>query len=84
MQQVRDQWIPPPRAAYNYALPMMAGFLAANGIFRTYDEPFGIGPGPRNADPEVAYGIAFTSAAAEAFQQPFKDGTESEFPKIVR
>ena len=71
LQQVRDNRVPPPRAAYNYALPMAAGFLAANGIVQAYDEPFGIGPGPRNADPEVAYGTAFSSAAAEAFQQPF-------------
>ena len=71
LQQVRDQRVPPPRAAYNYALPMAAGFLAANGIARRYDEPFGIGPGPAGADPEVAYGSAFAVAAAEAFQQPF-------------
>ena len=48
-----------------------AGFLAANGIVRAYDEPFGIGAGPSDADPEVAYGVAFAIAAAEAFQQPF-------------
>ena len=71
LQQVRDQRITPPRAAYNFGLPMAAGFLAANGIAQVYDEPFGIGSGPRNADPEVAYGVAFAAAAAEAFQQPF-------------
>ena len=71
LQQVRDQRLPPPRAAYACSLPMAAGFLAANGIVRTYDEPFGIGVGPRDADPEVAYGVAFAIAAAEAFQQPF-------------
>ena len=71
LQQVRDQRVPPPRAAYNYALPLAAGFLAANGIVQAYYEPFGIGPGPQGADPEVAYGAAFASAAAEAFQQPF-------------
>ena len=71
LQQVRDQRIPPPRAAYACALPMTAGFLAANGIVQAYDEPFGIGAGPRGADPEVAYGVAFAMAAAEAFQQPF-------------
>ena len=59
LQQVRDQRIPPPRAAYAYALPMASGFLAANGILRAYEEPFGIGSGPRGADPEVAYGVAF-------------------------
>ena len=71
LQQVRDQRVTPPRAAYNYAMPMAAGFLAANGIFEAYDEPFGIGRGPCGADPEVAYGVAFAIAAAEAFQQPF-------------
>ena len=71
LQQVRDQRIPPPRAAYTCALPMTAGFLAANGIVRAYDDPFEIGVGPRGADPEVAYGVAFAMAAAEAFQQPF-------------
>ena len=71
LQQVRDQRATPPLAAYCCALPMAAGFLAANGILQAYEEPFGIGPGPRGADPEVAYGVAFASAAAEAFQQPF-------------
>ena len=71
LQQVRDQRVAPPRAAYLYALPMASGFLAANGIVRRYDEPFGIGHGPRGADSEVAYGVAFAAAAAEAFQQPF-------------
>lgn len=71
MQQVRDQRVPPPRAAYNFSLPLAAGFLAANGIEQTYDEPYGIGAGPSGADPEVAYGVAFAIAAAEAFQQPF-------------
>ena len=71
LQQVRDQRVLTPRAAYNYGLGTAAGFLAANGIVGAYDEPFGIGPGPRGADPEVAYGVAFAAAAAEAFQQPF-------------
>lgn len=71
MQQVRDQRVPPPRAAYNFSLPMAAGFLAANGIVQAYDEPFGVGTGPQGANPEIAYGVAFGYAAAEAFQQPF-------------
>ena len=71
LQQVRDQRVLTPRAAYNYGLATAAGFLAANGIVGAYDEPFGIGSGPSNADPEVAYGVAFAKAAAEAFQQPF-------------
>lgn len=32
LQQVRDQRISPPRAAYNYSVATAAGFLAANGI----------------------------------------------------
>ena len=71
LQQVRDQRVLAPRAAYNLGLATAAGFLAANGIVRAYDEPFGVGPGPDGADPEVAYGVAFAAAAAEAFQQPF-------------
>ena len=71
LQQVRDQRELGPRAAYNYALPMAAGFLAANGISQEYDEPFGVGAGPPGADPEVAYGVAFAIAATEAFQQSF-------------
>ncbi len=71
LQQTRDQRITPPRAAYNFAMPMVAGFLAANGITQTYTEPYGLGAGPSNADPEIAYAVAFSIAAAEVFQQPF-------------
>ena len=71
MQQVRDQRIAPPRAAYNFAMPLAAGFLAANSITRTYGEPYNIGWGPYDADPQVAYVAAFTTAASEVFQQPF-------------
>ena len=71
LQSVRNQRILTPRAAYCYGLTMATGFLAANGIVQAYDEPFGIGAGPREADPEVAYGVAFSVAAEEAFQQPF-------------
>ncbi len=71
LQQTRDQRIVPPRAAYNFAMPMVAGFLAANAIVKDYQEPFGVGEGPKDADPEVAYGVAFSIAAAEVFQQPF-------------
>ena len=83
MQQIRDQRVAPPRAAYNFAMPMAAGFLAANAILQEYDEPFGIGQGPANADPEVAYGVAFATAAAEVFQQPFlfeRTGFKRRFP----
>lgn len=71
LQQTRDQRVPPPRAAYNIAAPSVAGFLAANAIEGRYAEPYGIGPGPAGADPEVAYGAAFAYVAAETFQQPF-------------
>ncbi len=71
LQQVRDQRLLTPRTAYNLGLTAAAGFLAANGIVQAYDEPYGIGPGPGGADPEVAYGVAFAMAASEAFQQPF-------------
>lgn len=71
LQQVRDQRVLTPRAAYNYGLSTAAGFLAANGIVQAYGEPFGIGQGPKDADPEIAYGVAFAVAAAEAYQQPF-------------
>jgi len=71
LQQTRDQRVAPPRAAYNFAMPMAAGFLAANGILQAYDEPFGIGAGPAGADPQIAYGTAFATCAAEVFQQPF-------------
>lgn len=71
MQQVRDQRVAPPRAAYNFALPMAAGFLAANAIEQKYREPYGVGAADPDADPQVAYGVAFGIAAAEAFQQPF-------------
>lgn len=71
IQQVRDQRVAPPRAAYNFGLAMAAGFLAANAVSQTYDEPFGVGRGDPHANAEVAYGTAFGIAAAEAFQQPF-------------
>jgi hypothetical protein len=78
LQQIRDQRVTPPRAAYNLAMPMVAGFLAANGITQDYQEPYSLGKGPSNANPEIAYGIAFAVAAAEVFQQPFM-AEKSEF-----
>jgi len=71
MQQVRDQRVAPPRAAYNFAAPMVAGFAAANAIIGRYDMPYDFGEAPVGADPEVAYGVAFATAASECFQQPF-------------
>ncbi len=71
MQQVRDQRVAPPRAAYGFAPPMVAGFVAANAILGRYDTPYDFGEAPAGADPEVAYGVAFATAASECFQQPF-------------
>lgn len=71
MQQVRDQRMAPPRAAYAFAAPMVAGFLAANAIVGRYQHPYDLGPAPAGADPELAYGVAFATAASETFQQPF-------------
>ena len=71
LQQTRDQRVPPPRAAYNFAMPLTAGFLAVNSITRTYGDPFRTGYGPQGANLEVAYAAAFATAASEVFQQPF-------------
>lgn len=71
MQQVRDQRVAPPRAAYNFAGPMVAGFIAANAILGRYEDPYGFGPGPQGANAELAYGVAFATVASECFQQPF-------------
>ncbi len=83
LQQVRDQRTAPPRAAYNFAAPMIAGFVAANSIIGRYDTPYDFGEAPRGADPQVAYGTAFATAAAECFQQPFlweRTAFKSRFP----
>lgn len=81
LQQIRDQRVAPPRAAYNLAAPAVAGFLAANAIIGKYDEPYGIGRGPMAADPRVAYGVAFATAAAEMFRQPFA-GERTRFKNL--
>ncbi|MEL7188623.1 MAG: vanadium-dependent haloperoxidase [Pseudomonadota bacterium] len=83
MQQVRDQRVAPPRAAYNFAAPMVAGFVAANAIIGRYETPYDFGPAPAGADPEVAYGVAFATAASECFQQPFlweRNAFKKRFP----
>lgn len=71
LQQTRDQRVPPPRAAYNFAMPLVAGFLAVNGLTGRYHEPYGVGRGPMGADLNAAFGAAFATAASEVFQQPF-------------
>ncbi len=71
LQSVRDQAIVPPMASRALSLGPTAGFLAANGIIKKYNTHFDIGEAPQGAGPEVAYGVAYAVAAAEAFQQPF-------------
>ncbi len=71
LQQIRDQRLPPPRAAYNLAMPTVAGFVAANAVTSRYHDTYRVGAAPVGADPHVAYGEAFATAAAEVFQQPF-------------
>lgn len=83
MQQVRDQRVAPPRAAYNFAAPMVAGFVAANGIIGRYVDQYGLGEGPKGADPQVAYGVAFATAASQCFGQPFlweRNAFKDKFP----
>lgn len=70
LQQIRDQRLFTPRAAYIFGLTNTAGFLATNGITQSYEEPFEIGKGPSEADEEVAYGVAYAIAASEVLQQP--------------
>lgn len=71
MQSVRDQSLPPPLAARALSLGPVAGFLAANGVTGEFDSHFDLGAAPAGADAHIAYGVAFSVAAAEAFQQPF-------------
>jgi hypothetical protein len=72
LQQVRDSRMAPPRAAYCFAAPMVAGFIAANAVSGAYEDNFGIGPAPVGANPEVAYGAAFATAASETFLTPME------------
>ena len=82
LQQTRDQRVAPPRAAYNFAMPLVAGFLAVNGIMRRYREPYNIGYGPTGSDLDAAYAAAFSTAASEVFQQPFLVERTSFFSNI--
>ena len=70
LQQTCAQRIVPPRAAYNFAGPSVAGFIAANAIIGTYEDNFGIGRGPKGADPHAAYGAAFATVMSEVCQTP--------------
>ena len=72
LQQVRDSRMAPPRAAYCFAAPLIAGFIAANAVSGRYEDNFGIGPAPAGTDPEVAYGAAFATCASETFLTPME------------
>jgi len=82
LQQTRDQRVAPPRAAYNFAMPLVAGFLAVNGITQSYREHYNIGYGPSDGDLNAAYAAAFTTAASEVFQQPFLVERKNFFASI--
>lgn len=69
LQAVRDQLVPPPLATRGLAMGHVAGFLAANGVQPRYQT--GILAGPSEADQQIAYAAAFSTAIAEHFQQPF-------------
>lgn len=68
LQATRDMNLAPPIAARAFAMGHLAGFLAVNGIEGTYNTPYNIGEGPRDANAEVAFGIAFARAFAEGAQ----------------
>lgn len=67
LQQVRREQLALPRAAYCLAMPMIAGFLAANAMEQRYDDPMNLGEGPAGADPEISYAIAFAAVAEQLF-----------------
>lgn len=68
LQATRDVSLPPPVAARAYAMGHLAGFLAINGIAQLYNTPYDVGIAPQGANPEVAFGIAFSRAFAEGAQ----------------
>ena len=70
VQQARDSMLSPPRVAYCLAGPTIAGFVAANAVSGRFEDNFGLGPAPRGADPEVAYGAAFATVASEVLLTP--------------
>ena len=70
LQALRDQLVPPPLATRALAMGHVAGFLAVNGIEQKYESGYHLESAPLGADPEVAYGIAASTAFAEHFQQP--------------
>lgn len=70
LQALRDQLVVPPQASRALTMGHVAGFLAVNGIHQTYESDAHLPPAPAGADPEVAYGVAASTAFAEHFQQP--------------
>lgn len=71
LQALRDQIVAPPLATRGLAMGHVAGFLAVNGIEGAYHNDRPLPEAPAGADPAVAYGVAFSHAIAEHFQQPF-------------
>ncbi|MEM7300163.1 MAG: vanadium-dependent haloperoxidase [Pseudomonadota bacterium] len=71
LQAIRDQGMAPPLATRALSMSHVAGFLAVNGIQKRYHTPFTLGDGPPEADPDIAYGMAFCTALGEHFQQTF-------------
>ncbi len=83
LQAVRNQSITPPPATRAFAMAHTAGFLAVNGIVQKYHSPFKIEQGPSAANPEIAYGVAFSMALSEALQSSFvfdRTAFLSDFP----
>lgn len=68
LQGTRDVGLAPPIAARAFAMGHLAGFLAVNSIQQQYNTPYNIGDGPSDANPDVAFGIAFARAFAEGAQ----------------
>jgi len=72
LQTVRDQSINPPKATRIFAMGHVAGFLAANGLDKKYNNSFKLdAEAPKDIDPAIAYGVACSGAIADAFQSSF-------------
>jgi hypothetical protein len=82
LQETTAQRILPPRAAYNFAGPTVAGFIAANAIVGRYEDNFGIGRGPQGADPQAAYGAAFSTVMSQVCQTPLI-GERARFMRMI-
>ena len=71
LQAMRNTTTVPPVASRAFAMAHTAGFLAVNGIVGGYRSVFGLEDGPRDADPNVAYGVAASMALSEALSNSF-------------